>query len=227
MPAFRVKTFFLDQFFTTSLTVAGTFAFAISGIRLAAGRQVDWFGAYLIGLATAIGGGTVRDLLLGVTPFWMQDSTYVITTGVALLASLVFRDRILKFGNTLFLFDAIGLGLFTIVGISKSLLAGLPVWVCIAMGAITGSVGGLIRDVLLNEVPLILRKDIYALASIAGGLVYFGCLFVQFPVNVSGVIAAVFVIVIRIVAVRFHIQLPVLKAMDNPGISQKDKDANS
>lgn len=206
----------MDQFFTTSLTVAGTFAFAISGIRLAAGRQVDWFGAYLVGLATAIGGGTVRDLLLGVTPFWMLDATYFITTGVALLAGLLLKDKLLKFGNTLFLFDAIGLGLFTIVGISKSLLAGLPVWVCIAMGAITGSVGGVIRDVLLNEVPLLLRKDIYALASLAGGLVYMGCLFFDLPVNLAGIIAAVVVILIRIIAVRFHIHLPMLKSMEQP-----------
>lgn len=213
----------MDQFFTTALTVTGTFSFAISGIRLAAGKEVDWFGAYLVGLATAIGGGTVRDLLLGVTPFWMLDSTYFLTTGVALAASLLLKDKILKLGSALFLFDAIGLGLFTVVGISKSLLMGMPVWVCIAMGAITGSVGGVARDILLNEVPLLLRRDIYALASVAGGLVYFGCLYLNLSNNLSGVLAAIAVIVIRIIAVRLHIHLPLLKALEPDELEASDK----
>ncbi len=119
----------MEASFTTLLDLIGTFAFAISGIRLASGKQIDWFGAYIIGLATAIGGGTERDLLLDVTPFWMLDSRYFLTTGVALLATLLFKDKIFKWRNTLFLFDAIGLGLFTIVGISKSIEAGLPFWV--------------------------------------------------------------------------------------------------
>ena len=109
---------------TTLLDLLGTFAFAISGIRLASGKQIDWFGAYVIGLATAIGGGTIRDLLLDVTPFWMLDGKYFLTTGVALLVTLIVKDKISRWGNTLFLFDAIGLGLFTIVGISKSIEAG-------------------------------------------------------------------------------------------------------
>ena len=111
--------------FTTLLDLSGTFAFAISGIRLASGKHVDWFGAYVIGLATAIGGGTIRDLLLDVTPFWMLDGKYFLVTAVALLASLLFKDKIFRWRNTLLLFDAIGLGLFTIVGISKSIQAGL------------------------------------------------------------------------------------------------------
>src|SRR5690606_8282031 len=102
--------------------------------RLAAGKNIDWFGAYIIGLVTAIGGGTTRDLLLGVTPFWMLDGKYFLTTGVALLVALLFQERIFRLGSTLFLFDAIGLGLFTVVGISKSLDAQLPFWVAIVMG---------------------------------------------------------------------------------------------
>jgi uncharacterized membrane protein YeiH len=94
---------------------------------------------------------------------------------VSLLATLLFKDKLFKCGSTLFLFDSIGLGLFTIVGISKSLEADLPFWVCIVMGTITGSIGGVIRDILLNEVPLLFRKDIYALACIAGGVIYFIC----------------------------------------------------
>lgn len=201
--------------FTTALDLLGTFAFAISGIRLASGKNIDWFGAYIVGLVTAIGGGTTRDLLLDVTPFWMLDAKYFITTGIALLATLLFRARLFRWGNTLFLFDAIGLGLFTIVGISKSLDAGLPFWGCIMMGAITGTLGGVFRDVLINEVPLIFRKDIYALACIAGGIVYFICSLFEFSTPVSELIAALTVILIRIIAVKFHIQLPILKSIDN------------
>ena len=197
--------------FTTILDLIGTFAFAMSGIRLASGKNMDWFGAYIVGLVTAIGGGTTRDLLLDITPFWMLTPMYLITTGIALLLALVFKGKVLQWGNTLFLFDAIGLGLFTIVGISKSLDAGLPFWVCIMMGTITGVVGGVIRDVLINEVPLIFRKDIYAMACVAGGIVYFICQQFPFSASLSEATAALSVIVIRIIAVKYHIQLPLLR----------------
>lgn len=200
--------------FTTVLDLIGTFAFAISGIRLASGKNIDWFGAYIVGLVTAIGGGTTRDLLLDITPFWMLNSMYFITTGVALLVTILFKGKIFQWGNTLFLFDAIGLGLFTIVGISISLEAGLPFWVCIMMGAITGTLGGVFRDVLINEVPLIFRKDIYALACIAGGIVYFICYRFQLSAPVSELIAALTVILIRVIAVKFHIQLPILHSIN-------------
>jgi len=203
----------LEGLFTTVLDLIGTFAFAISGIKLASGKQIDWFGGYLIGLATAIGGGTARDLLLDVTPFWMLDSKYFLTTGVALLATLLFKDKIFKWRNTLFLFDAIGLGLFTIVGISKSIEVNLPFWVCIVMGTITGSIGGVVRDVLLNEVPLLLRKDIYALACVAGGVVYFACIHFNLSTSLTELISALIVILVRVIALKFHIHLPVLNSI--------------
>lgn len=196
---------------TTILELTGTFAFALSGMRHASRKQIDWFGAFIIGLTTAIGGGTMRDLLLDVTPFWFLDSRYFIITGVALAAMLIFRDRIFKLGSTLFLFDAIGLGLFTVVGITKSLDAGLPVWVCVVMGTITGSLGGVMRDVLLNEVPLLFRKDIYALACVMGGVVYFICNSCALHPGATELIAAVTVIVIRLIAVRWHVHLPLLR----------------
>lgn len=205
--------------FTILLDLLGTFAFAISGIRLASGKQIDWFGAYIIGLVTAIGGGTLRDLLLDVTPFWMLDGKYFVTTGVALIVTLFFREKLFKWGSTLFLFDTIGLGLFTIVGITKSIDTGLPFWVCIIMGAITGSVGGVVRDVLLNEVPLIFRKDIYALACVAGGGVYFLCSYFNLPTGVTEAIAALTVIVFRLIAVKYHLHLPQLQP-----IASKSKD---
>jgi len=199
---------------TIILEFLGTFAFSISGIRLASGKQIDWFGAYIIGLVTAVGGGTMRDLLLDVSPFWMLDAKYFLTTGLALLVTIVFKDKIFKLGKTLFLFDTIGLGLFTVVGITKSLDAGLPFWVCIIMGAITGTVGGVVRDVLLNDVPLLFRKDIYALACVAGGAVYFACFYLDFATQMTETVAVFTVIVLRLVAVKYHIHLPQLQPLD-------------
>ncbi|MFD2513263.1 trimeric intracellular cation channel family protein [Pontibacter locisalis] len=201
---------FSEISFIEVLDLLGTFAFAISGIRLASGKNIDWFGAYVIGLVTAIGGGTIRDLLLDVRPFWMLDATYLVITGVALLAAILFKEKLLRLGNTLFMFDTVGLGLFTTVGVAKSFAAGLPFWACILMGAITGTAGGVIRDVLINEVPLLFRKDIYALACIAGGLVFFICYQFDFLIPVVELLAAATVIIIRLVAVKFHIQLPIL-----------------
>ena len=202
----------MNSFLPLFLGLAGTFVFAVSGIELASKKQLDWFGAYLVGLVTAIGGGTIRDILLDVSPFWMQDSSYFIVTGVALLASIVFKQELFKWKGTLFLFDAIGLGLFTIIGISKSMEFGLPFLICIVMGVITGSIGGLIRDVLLNEVPLLLRKDIYAFACVVGGLVYFLCLQLSISLPVTELISSGVIIIIRMIVIRFHLQLPTLKA---------------
>ncbi|MBX0335576.1 trimeric intracellular cation channel family protein [Pontibacter sp. HSC-14F20] len=208
--------------FTNVLDLLGTFAFAVSGIRWASTKQFDWFGAYVIGLVTAIGGGTTRDLLLNVPPFWMQNASYLTVTGIALLATILFRNQLFRWGRALFLFDSIGLGLFTVVGVGKSLEAGLPFWVCIMMGAITGSVGGVIRDVLLNEVPLLFRKDIYALACIVGGIVYMFSYQYGLSISITEMLAALTVILIRVVAVRYHIQLPFLSPI-NTERNDRDK----
>ena len=123
--------------FINIVDYAGTFAFAISGIRLASAKRFDWFGAYVVGLVTAIGGGTTRDLLLDVTPFWMQQPSYLIITGIALLCVIAFGRQLIRLNNTFFIFDAIGLGLFVVVGIERSVQAGFPFWVSIIMGMIT------------------------------------------------------------------------------------------
>ena len=201
--------------FINLVDYAGTFAFAISGIRLASSKKFDWFGAYVVGLVTAIGGGTTRDLLLGVTPFWMQQPSYLIITGFALLCVLLFSKQLVHLNNTFFIFDAIGLGLFVVVGIEKSIDAGFPFWVVIVMGMITGSVGGIMRDILINEVPLIFRKDIYALACVLGGLVYYASTKFNIQAEITQLLAAVSVIMMRVIAVKYHLSLPVLKGSDN------------
>jgi len=201
--------------FTTLLDYIGTFAFAISGIRMASAKKFDWFGAYVVGLVTAVGGGTIRDLLLGLTPFWMLQPSYLIITALALLTVIVFGKHLIKINTTMFIFDAIGLGLFTVVGYEKSLAEGFPFWVNVIMGTLTGAAGGILRDTLINEVPLIFRKDIYAIACIIGGMIFFGCQFTNLHNATSEVITASSVILIRILAVRYHISLPTLKGEEN------------
>lgn len=205
---------YIRENFVELLDHAGTFAFALSGIRLAAEKKFDWFGAYVVGLVTAIGGGTTRDLLLGVTPFWMQNSSYLIVTAVALFSFLFLKKFIFRLNKALFLFDTVGLGLFTVVGIEKTLDANFPFWVAIIMGVMTGSVGGLIRDVLINEVPLILRRDIYAMACVAGGLVFALCYRLEVDRALIDLIGAFTVMLIRFIAVRYKVQLPVVKQGD-------------
>ena len=133
--------------FITFCDYTGTFAFAISGIRLASAKQFDWFGAYVVGVVTAVGGGTIRDILLNAVPFWMEQASYLIVSALALLFVIAFRKYVIRLNNTFFIFDAIGLGLFVVVGIAKTLDFGFPMWVAIVMGTITGSFGGMMRDI--------------------------------------------------------------------------------
>ena len=154
------------------LDFIGTLAFAISGTRLAAAKHFDLFGAYIVGLTTAIGGGTVRDLLLGISPFWMKDPFYLICSAIAVIWVVAFRKVLVRQDNTWFLFDTVGLALFTVVGMEKALANDFPIWCAICMGAMTGAAGGVLRDVLINEEPLIFRKEIYALACVLGGIVF-------------------------------------------------------
>mgnify|MGYP001053549599 CR=1 FL=1 len=197
--------------FTTIIDYIGTFAFAISGIRLASAKRFDWFGAYVVGAATAIGGGTTRDLMLGLTPFWMHQPSYLIVTGLALLFVIIFGKYVIRLNNTFFIFDSIGLALFTVVGASKSLALGYPFWVAIIMGSITGAAGGVLRDVFINEIPLIFRKEIYAMACVIGGLAYWACLRLGMESYVSEIIGGSVVFIVRILAVKYKITLPILK----------------
>ena len=205
----------MDWNLITFADYAGTFAFAVSGIRLASAKHFDLFGAYVVGFVTAIGGGTTRDLLLGITPFWMQQPSYLVITAVALLAVVLMGKRMLRFNNAFFIFDAIGLGLFTVVGLEKSIEAGFPFWISIIMGMMSGSVGGILRDILINELPLIFRKDIYALACIFGGVVFYICLIIGVNTEVTQILSASSVIVMRIIAVKYHLALPVLKGSED------------
>ena len=201
----------MELSFVTIIDFIGTFAFAISGIRLASEKNFDLFGAFIVGMATACGGGTIRDVFLGQSPFWMTQWVYLAITAVALVAYIFFHRFINRIARTMFTFDAVGLALFTVVGFQKTLDAGFSFWAANIMGMMTGAAGGVIRDILINEVPLIFLRDIYALACAVGGVIYTLAL-----VNgVSDIIAqsacACSVIIIRICAVKYHWQLPILK----------------
>lgn len=192
----------------------GTFAFAMSGIRLAGAKQYDWFGGFVCGLVVAIGGGTIRDVMLGQTPFWMTSPIYLICTMLAQVVFIIFHHILKKLDNAWLVFDTLGLALFTIAGIQKSLALGYPFWVAIMMGCITGAAGGVIRDVLLNNEPVIFQKEIYAIACVIGGIVY--QLMWMAGVSLYITVPSVFVVVclIRFLAVRYHISLPKLHSED-------------
>lgn len=193
----------------------GTFAFAISGIRQAAAKKFDWFGGFVCGFAVAIGGGTIRDVMLGVTPFWMTSALYIVCTFLAQLFLIVFAKYIKLLDNAWMVFDTLGLALFTIVGIQKTLDYGHPFWVAIVMGCITGSAGGVLRDVFLNNVPVIFKKEIYAMASVLGGTIYWLLMVAKINAIVTSIITFVIICVIRWYAVRYHISLPTLKNVEN------------
>ena len=189
----------------------GTFAFAISGIRMAAAKHFDWFGGFVCGFAVAIGGGTIRDVMLGVTPFWMTSSIYFTCTIIALLVGILFSKKLSRMENAWLITDTLGLAMFTIAGLQKTLQYGHPFWVAIVMGCITGVAGGVIRDVLLNQDPIIFQKDIYAMASVAGGLIYWLLAALGINIGITSIVTFFVICLVRYVAVRYHISLPLLR----------------
>lgn len=198
------------------IDILGTFSFAVSGAFFAMEKKLDPFGVLIISFVTAIGGGTLRDIMIGNLPVgWLRDETATVVIFIGAIGSMFFSQWLKKINATLFLFDALGLGLFTIIGIEKGMELHFSVGICIALGTITASFGGVIRDVLLNNVPLIFRKEIYALASIIGGLIYY--LLKQTPLNndVAKIICILLILVIRLLAVKYKLSLPLIYSKNN------------
>ncbi|NJX16452.1 trimeric intracellular cation channel family protein [Tamlana crocina] len=192
-----------------TIDILGTIAFAISGVLVAFNKRMDLFGVLIIAFVTAVGGGTLRDVLIGETPVsWMRDMTYTYVILASAIFAIIFRSKINYLRTSLFLFDTIGIGLYTLVGIEKGLNAGLNPIICIALGTMTASFGGVTRDILCNEIPVIFRKEIYATACILGGVIYF--VLREFPIkdDFVFVIAGLVVIITRLLAVKFKIALP-------------------
>ncbi|WP_405396012.1 trimeric intracellular cation channel family protein [Maribacter sp. Asnod2-G09] len=191
------------------IDILGTIAFAISGVLVAMDKRLDAFGVFIIAFVTAVGGGTLRDLLIGIKPVgWLNAPMHLLIIVITVLLAIIFVKQLKYVRKSLFLFDTIGIGLYTMVGIEKGLAADLPPVMCIALGTITACFGGVIRDILCNEIPVIFRKEIYATVCILGGLVYF--LLIQFPIQntIAYSMAIVTIIIMRVLAVRFKISLP-------------------
>ncbi|MDE7414119.1 MAG: trimeric intracellular cation channel family protein [Muribaculaceae bacterium] len=200
----------IEALFLYIMEIIGTIAFAISGIRLAAYKHFDIFGAYTVGLVTAIGGGTLRDVLLNLPVFWLQTPVYLAVTAFSLIIVIVFRKVLVSHNRILFTFDAVGLALFVVIGMQKTLEAGYPMWGAIVMGTVTGSFGGVVRDILINEEPLFFRKDIYATACVAGGVIYWLIGFLDCSELFQQIACAITVISLRVCALKYNWALPVL-----------------
>lgn len=187
---------------------AGTLVFAISGVLAGVDRKFDLFGVFILSFVTAVGGGTLRDLLIGSTPVgWMQNETYIYIIIAALPICYIWKDAILKMKKGIFLFDTIGIGLFTILGLQKTLTMGLSPLVAIMMGVASAVFGGVIRDVLSSHTPLIFRKEIYAFACLAGAILFLVSeTFLSTEISMCVSITAV--IIIRILAIKRHWLLP-------------------
>ena len=191
------------------IDILGTFSFAVSGAFLAMQKRLDPFGVLVLSFVTAIGGGTLRDMMIGNLPVsWLRNETAAIVIFSSAIATLFFGRFLKQFTTTLFLFDALGLGLFTIIGIELGIDKHFSIGVCIALGTITACFGGVIRDVLLNDVPLLFRKEIYAMACIAGGLIYFLFKELYIDPSLSKIICILIIFTIRVLAVRYKISLP-------------------
>lgn len=193
------------------IDILGTIAFAISGVLVALNKRMDIFGVLIIAFVTAVGGGTLRDVMIGIHPVsWMTDMTYVYVIVASAIFAVLLRKKINYLRTSLFLFDTIGIGLYTVVGIEKGVTAGLHPIICIALGTMTACFGGVLRDILCNEIPVIFRKEIYATACILGGLTYFLLRKFMADTNFIFMIAIAVVIIVRLLAVKFKISLPSL-----------------
>jgi uncharacterized membrane protein YeiH len=202
-----------DFGFLNVIDIFGTFSFAVSGAFFAMEKKLDPFGVLILSFVTAIGGGTLRDVMIGNLPVgWLRDGTATLVIFSAAIGTMLFDQRLKKFNTTLFLFDALGLGLFTIIGIEKAIELNFSIGVCIALGTITASFGGVIRDVLLNNVPLVFRKEIYALASIIGGLFYFVLRYSSLNNDAAKIICILLIFIIRLLAVKYKWSLPLIYA---------------
>ena len=199
------------HFFMLSLEVVGAFAGAISGVRLASVKRFDWFGARVIGFITSAGGGTLRDILLRVEPFWMSDPTYLIVSALAVVSIWLFGRRFISGQITWFIFDTISISLFMMIGLHKAILHGYRPWCAVVLGVVTAVFGGIMRDICINEVPLIFRKELYALACAAGGILYFLLPFVGVEsIYVRNIAGMALIFVIRALAIKYHLGVPVL-----------------
>ena len=194
------------------LDILGTFAFAISGALVALDKKFDIFGVIIIAFVTAVGGGMLRDVLINAHPInWIGDLNYLYIIFSAVLFTFLFKSKIAHLSKTMFLFDTIGISVFTLLGLQKGLSFDLHPIIAIIMGMISAVFGGVLRDVLTAKIPLIFEKEVYASACLLGGINYLTLNYFKVDENINFIISAIVIASIRAIAVKFHLELPKIK----------------
>jgi uncharacterized membrane protein YeiH len=193
--------------------LAGTFFFAISGVLATEDKDRNWFGVSFTGFVTAIGGGSLRDMLLGSYPLvWVGDINFLYAIIIGVIVAAVFFRALARLRRTMLLFDMVGIALFTIIGVEKALSLGVRPEIAAIMGVFTAVMGGVIRDTLTNKTPIIFNKEIYATACLAGAVLYLILQSLDVPRNINFPISSGLIIVVRALAIKFHLKLPDLKS---------------
>ncbi len=194
----------------TYIDIIGTVVFAISGWYTAIEKRLDIFGASIVAMVTAIGGGTLRDVLLGNSPVsWLSSSTGLICVAAGIFIAIIGGKALNRLRQTLFLFDSIGLGMFTILGLQLAMAYNISVVGAIILGVASATAGGVIRDILCNEIPLIFREELYATPCILGGSAYYlGITYTPFEEAYLMTFCIAITVVTRILAVKFEWKMP-------------------
>ncbi|WP_298481012.1 trimeric intracellular cation channel family protein [uncultured Maribacter sp.] len=191
------------------IDILGTIAFAISGVLVAMEKKLDLFGVFIIAFVTAVGGGTLRDVLIGNVPVtWIKEPVYMVIIAITVVFAIIFVNKLKYLRKSLFLFDTIGIGFYTLIGIEKGISANLVPIMCVVLGTITACFGGVIRDILCNEIPVIFRKEVYATVCILGGGIYFLLSLTPIKPDYVFMFAIISIITLRIIAVKYNITLP-------------------
>jgi uncharacterized membrane protein YeiH len=192
--------------------LVGTFVFAISGALAMRDREHDMFGAGFTGFITAIGGGSLRDILLGSYPLvWIGDLNFLYAIIIGVFAALIFSKPLANLRKTFFLFDTLGIGFFTVLGVEKALSVGAGVEIAAIMGMFSAVMGGVIRDTLTNQIPILFRKEIYAFACLIGAITYLIMNYFGVPRDMNMLISMGLIVSVRILAVKYKLSLPVLR----------------
>ncbi len=193
------------------IDMIGVLVFAISGALAAADKKMyqDIFGVFFTGFISAIGGGTLRDVTLGVYPLaWVKNIDYLVFITLGVLLTVIFKKAILKLHKVIFFLDTIGIGVYTILGVQKSLQYGVNPFAAIILGMISAVFGGVIRDTLINELPLIFQKEIYATACMAGAVVYVLLDYYGIHTDWNAIGCILLIIIVRLIAVKYQLSLP-------------------
>lgn len=194
------------------LDLFGVAVFAVTGVLAAGRKRMDVFGAVVVAIVTAIGGGTLRDLILGIKPIlWVEKPIYVVVAAVVALITFAVVQNFHLAWKALLVFDAFGLAMFTVIGCERAAQVHVSPVIIVVMGVITGVAGGIIRDILCAEVPLVLRREVYATASLAGGILYVGLRALGIRGDLVVVLVLATVLAIRVIGIYLGLSLPILE----------------